>query len=177
MNDTVGRRNKKNQKFQSVCPFPSQVWWSHLLIRLTWIFSISEAEQAYLFVCLLLFSLFFVFCFCFVLFFFLCLIFVLFLVFALFCFLTKAQSYIDRGRPWTSPLELFFDSLQLSVSFSVQDVGRTVSSFTPQNTPALQATSVASLMRCDIGNNTIMNSLDTLCSATKPCIPCKIQSL
>lgn len=78
MNDTVGRRNPQNSKFQSTCPFPSQVWWRHLLIRLTWIFSTSEAEQAYLFVCLLLFSLFlflFRFCllflFCFVLFFFL----------------------------------------------------------------------------------------------------------
>lgn len=88
MNDTVGRRNPQTQKFQSTCPFPSQVWWRHLLIRLTWIFSISEAEQAYLFVCLLLFSLFlflFRFCllflFCFVLFFFLCLIFVFVLFF------------------------------------------------------------------------------------------------
>ena len=175
MNDTVGRRNPaKLKKFSLTCPFPSQIWWRHLLIRLTWIFSISEAEQAYLFVCLLLFlfrfCLLFLFC---SVFFFLCLIF----VFVLFCFLTKAQSYSDRGRPWTSPLELLFDSFQISVSFSVQDVGRTVSSFTPQNTPAFQATSVVSLMQRDIGNNTIMNSLDTLCPAIKPCIPCKIQSL
>ena len=40
----------------------------------------------------------------------------------------------------TSPLESFFDLSHLSVSFNVQDVGRTlVSSFTLQNTPALQA--------------------------------------
>jgi len=57
-------------------------------------------------------------------------------------FLTKAQMYINRGCHLdpTSPLESFFDLPQLSVSFNVQDGGRTlVSTFTLQNMPALQA--------------------------------------
>ena len=75
-------------------------------------------------------------------------------------FLTKAYRHIDRGHHLlyfnlsTSPLESFFDSPQLSVSFNVQDGGRTffiVSSFTLQNTPDLQATYWANpILGCDV---------------------------
>ena len=57
-------------------------------------------------------------------------------------FLTEAQMYINCGCHLdpASPLESFFDLLQLSVSFNVEDGGRTlVSLFMLQNTPALQA--------------------------------------
>ena len=53
-------------------------------------------------------------------------------------FLTEAQMYINRGCHFdlTSPLESFFDLPQLSVSFNVQDDGRTsVSSFTSAKYP------------------------------------------
>lgn len=166
MNDTVGRGNPaKLKNFSLHVHFLPRYDDVISLDKLRYSRSQRQSRGICLFVCFCFrffcFCFVFVFCFCFVwCCFFSCVEFCF--CFVLFCFLTKAQSYIDRGRPWTSPLELFFDSLQLSVSFSIQDVGKTVSSFTTQNTPALQATSVASLMRRDIGNNTIMNSLDTL---------------